>query len=219
MYNIGSGSEGPLCLKWVYTPCIFHPGAAIWCRRHRGGRDGGGRSCSGGATTKQTAQQCTEHLPSVAITGKWSSSFPYNSDLNPDFLIQVRAMKVGKLQVSCKTASENCLLPCCCFSFSPSRSPLRESPATKSTAFPFSLNSEPSTPAFPGFGFDENSSQDGVRRTDWMSDSKEIKGCAFGINYNSPLHSLQVSSFAFAGSFLKEKVVIFTVAPVNACCV
>ncbi|XP_075896312.1 uncharacterized protein LOC142897694 isoform X2 [Nelusetta ayraudi] len=61
------------------------------------------------------------------------------------------------------------------FSFSPSRSPLRESPATKSTAFPFSLNSEPSTPAFPGFGFDENSSQDGV------------------------------SSFAFAGSFLKEK--------------
>ncbi|XP_045910561.1 protein SIX6OS1 isoform X1 [Micropterus dolomieu] len=61
------------------------------------------------------------------------------------------------------------------FNFSPGSSPHQGISATKSPAFLFSLNSDPSTPSFPGFGFDVGSSQD------------------------------EDSSFAFTGSFFTEK--------------
>lgn len=51
----------------------------------------------------------------------------------------------------------------CCFSFSPGGSPHRGTADTKSPAFPFSLNSDSSSPGFSGFGFDMDSSQDEVR--------------------------------------------------------
>ncbi|KAM6955787.1 uncharacterized protein PEZ65_005508 [Lycodopsis pacificus] len=61
------------------------------------------------------------------------------------------------------------------FNFSPARSPQHGTSDTKSPAFLFSLNSEPSTPGFSGFGFEAGSSQD------------------------------EESPFAFAGSFFNEK--------------
>ncbi|XP_031714601.1 protein SIX6OS1 [Anarrhichthys ocellatus] len=61
------------------------------------------------------------------------------------------------------------------FNFSPARSPRHGTSDTKSPAFLFSLNSEPSTPGFSGFGFEAGSSQD------------------------------EESPFAFAGSFFNEK--------------
>ncbi|XP_023136565.2 uncharacterized protein LOC111575579 [Amphiprion ocellaris] len=61
------------------------------------------------------------------------------------------------------------------FSFSPASSPHQGTSDAKSPAFLFSLNSGPSTPGFPGFGFDVGSSQ------------------------------LEDSSFAFTGSLFGEK--------------
>ncbi|XP_044074040.1 protein SIX6OS1 isoform X3 [Siniperca chuatsi] len=61
------------------------------------------------------------------------------------------------------------------FNFSPGGSPHRGTSDTKSPAFLFSLNSDPSTPGFSGFGFDVGSSQD------------------------------EDSSFAFTSSFFNEK--------------
>lgn len=48
-------------------------------------------------------------------------------------------------------------------SFSPASSKDQGSSETKSPAFLFSLNSDPNTPGFPGFGFDVGSSQEEVR--------------------------------------------------------
>ncbi|XP_068559438.1 protein SIX6OS1 [Cebidichthys violaceus] len=61
------------------------------------------------------------------------------------------------------------------FNFSPASSPCHSNSDTKSPAFLFSLNSEPSTPGFSGFGFEAGSSQD------------------------------EESPFAFASSFFNEK--------------
>ncbi|XP_051260135.1 protein SIX6OS1 isoform X2 [Dicentrarchus labrax] len=61
------------------------------------------------------------------------------------------------------------------FNLSPGSSPHQGTSDTKSPAFLFSLNADPSTPGFPGFGFDVGSSQD------------------------------EDSSFAFSGSFFSEK--------------
>ncbi|XP_056245297.1 protein SIX6OS1 isoform X2 [Seriola aureovittata] len=46
------------------------------------------------------------------------------------------------------------------FNFSPTSSPHQRTSDTKSPAFLFSLNSDPSTPGFSGFGFDEGTSRD-----------------------------------------------------------
>ncbi|XP_071321262.1 protein SIX6OS1 isoform X2 [Trachinotus anak] len=46
------------------------------------------------------------------------------------------------------------------FNFSPTSSPHQGTSDTKSPAFLFSLNSDPSTPAFTGFGFDVGTAQD-----------------------------------------------------------
>ncbi|KAI3356172.1 hypothetical protein L3Q82_017424 [Scortum barcoo] len=61
------------------------------------------------------------------------------------------------------------------FNFSPTSSPHRGPSETKSPAFLFSLNPDPGTPGFSGFGFDVGSSQD------------------------------EDSSFTFTGSFFNEK--------------
>ncbi|XP_073329559.1 uncharacterized protein [Pagrus major] len=61
------------------------------------------------------------------------------------------------------------------FNYSPGSSPHRGTSDTKSPAFLFSLNSDPCTPGFSGFGFDVGSSQD------------------------------EDSAFAFTGSFFNEK--------------
>ncbi|XP_035532935.1 protein SIX6OS1 isoform X2 [Morone saxatilis] len=61
------------------------------------------------------------------------------------------------------------------FNLSPGSSPHQGTSDTKSPAFLFSLNADPSTPGFSGFGFDVGSSQD------------------------------EDSSFAFSGSFFSEK--------------
>ncbi|KAK0149505.1 hypothetical protein N1851_009761 [Merluccius polli] len=69
---------------------------------------------------------------------------------------------------------------------SPNVSPGRGSSHRKSPSFLFSTNSGPSTPSFPGFGFDIGSAQEEVR-------SKER-----GKTYDSP--------FAFTSSYFSEKV-------------
>lgn len=120
MYDIGSGSEGPLCLKWLHTACIYRAGTAIECRSNRGGRDGGVQSCSGGAATEPTAQGSSERLPSVATRRKSSSGSPSNSVVQTNFLIQVRAVKVKssflpswslRLKTICWHAAVSALVP------------------------------------------------------------------------------------------------------------
>ncbi|KAM6978434.1 uncharacterized protein LKV04_013842 [Tautogolabrus adspersus] len=65
------------------------------------------------------------------------------------------------------------------FNFSPASSPRQGTSDTKSPAFLFSLNPDPSTPGFSGFGFDVGSAQD------------------------------EDSSFAFTSPFFNEKVTCF----------
>lgn len=99
----------------------------------------------------------------------------------------------------------------CRFSFSPGGSPHQGT--SKSPAFLFSLNSDPSTPGFSGFRFDVGSTQDEVRcelKESWVlcgiCDLTEITVSWF---WNYLQVSSQDSSFAFTGSFFNEKVVHF----------
>ncbi|XP_036965497.1 protein SIX6OS1 isoform X2 [Acanthopagrus latus] len=76
---------------------------------------------------------------------------------------------------STATAKNVSTTPTFPFNYSPGSSPHRGTSDTKSPAFLFSLNSDPCTPGFSGFGFDVGSSQD------------------------------EDSAFAFTGSFFNEK--------------
>ncbi|KAG8000716.1 hypothetical protein GBF38_017188 [Nibea albiflora] len=89
------------------------------------------------------------------------------------------------------------------FDFSPGRSPHQGTSDTKSPAFLFSLNSEPSTPGFFGLGFDVGPSQDEVR-TEQKGIRDETEIIVFWF-WNYFQVSLQDSSFAFPGSFFNEK--------------